>query len=274
MENLVENTKIAEAYKKMVNRQKAIELSEASLSHIIGKKHDGYFIISACRGNNNDDNWVTHELFDKLGGTDSKEFKSLSKDEQHKYLDNNYWNNIKTKELMRDLHDLGYGFVPTYGGFKEKSPSNSEGTDVFEKSFFVPFQLKDADNKEGFEKMKSDIIALGKKYRQESVAICPPNEAPYFYVTYQYGNGDPVGSEQRYFGRDYNINDVAKEYFTSLNKVDRFDRGKDKANPHRFSFCESVTVDNSPTTYMGAYSRFSSGEIFASNYPSAKMAIV
>lgn len=269
------NKSIVEAYGEMARRSAAVELTEASLAHITGKKEDGYFIISACRGD-----WSDYEV-SKLGGRESEEFKSLPADEQKRMLDNRYWNNVRTDELASDLRSLKYGYVPVYGGFKEKSDANPEGEDVFERSFFVPYQLKDKDSNEGFQKMANDIIALGKKYRQESVAICPPGDAPYFYVTTQYGNGDPVGTKQQYFGPDYKINDLTKEYFTSLNKVNSFDRGFDKANPHRYSFestdrsvCESVTVNAAPMTWSGAYGRCASGEIFAPPYPSAKMAVV
>lgn len=263
------NKKIAEAYKQVVESTCATELSEASLAHVLGKQDVGYCIVSACRGD-----WAAYEV-GKLGGTDSDEFKALSKNLQSTYVNPKYWNNVKTKELQSDLKSMGLGYVQVFGGYKEGRDNNhpdiTPGEDVFERSFLIPAQSGNSDENP-FERVKRAAIALGQKYRQESVLICPPGEAPYYYVTTQYPNGDPVGTEQRWFGKDAKLNDIAQEYFTSLNKVNTENSPFDKGTMKRFTFkensvCESVFIAPPPSNVMEANSRNCAGEIFVSKYP-------
>lgn len=270
------NRKIAEAYRKIAESMSMLELSEASLAHVLGKQDVGYCIVSACRGD-----WVAYEI-DSIGGVESDKFKSLPKDVQASYVNPRYWNNIKTKELQSDLRSMGLGYVPVFGGYKEgrdsKNPESSPGKDVYERSFLIPAQSAGGDENP-FERVKRAAIELGKKYRQEAVLICPPGEAPYYYVTTQYPNGDPVGTEQRWFGKDAKLNDVAQEYFTSLNKVNHTDGDFGKGTVKRFTFmedavCESVFVAPPPSNAMEANSRNCAGEIFASDYPSDARSLV
>lgn len=269
MNNYKENKNIFEAYEQIKKCKYMKPLTEASLQHIINKKYSGYFILSACRSD-----WVEYEL-DKLGITTEEEFREKFHGTKMEYLNPKYWNNLRSKELENDLKSLGFGYIPVYGGFKETSNEKPDGITVYERSYFVPF---DGDGEEAFNEVKEKIIELGKKYRQESVTICPPGEAPYFYVTTKYPNGDDVGTEQRYFGKDYKINDVAQQFFTANNKSDRWNDGDfSKKPPRRFSFestNESVMVGGDPMSYAEAYSRNMKGEIFAPPYPCAKMIVI
>jgi hypothetical protein len=262
---MIEDNKIIEAYKNMRQpqwRKPRYSLNEASLAHVVGKNVEGYCIISACRSD-----WVEHML-KKIGGIDGDEFKSMSKDEQHKFLDNAYWNNKYTKELASDLRKSDIGYIPMYGGGYNELV-DGEKKAVYEKSFMLPCYNK---RKEpiSFEKVKNTVIELGKKYRQQEVLIAPPNSKPYYYTTTHYENGGEVGDENHNFEKDAKLNDIAQDYFTSLNKVGDYPKSHKDSTVKRFSYVyndedsdvnNDVEIAGDAQSLTEAHCRYLSGEI-------------
>lgn len=243
-------------------------VNEASLAHIVNKQTSGYCIVSACRHD-----WVERKraAFDRGEEVqmpvrkDPSARRSVSKETgiggelQKAFDDNAYWNQMMSRELCNDLRKAGIGFVPVYGGFREGD------TEVVEASYIL--LPMNHDRKEvDFEKVRDTAIELGIKYGQDSVAICPPNEAPYFYVTRDYTDdtGDhKVGDEQRWFKQGMKLNDVTKTFFTSLNKVHEHPTDGRGATVKRFSYVdESIRFKPDALSLSEGQMRWANGELF------------
>ena len=81
------------------------------------------------------------------------------------------WNKARNKRLEKDLRDAGHSYIKVTGRYTENKGTPEEKK-VTEHSYLV-IGKKSEDDKKGkhYEKMKSDIIHLGKKYNQDSVLI-------------------------------------------------------------------------------------------------------
>lgn len=165
------------------------ELTEANLNRISrGHSKDGYIVISASR-----DKYTVVE------------------------------NNKKTEELRELLVRIGYSYIQVFGGYQYPD-THKEDT---EKSFCVyPIQRGWEKKHIDFNVFKENMIKLGKKYEQNSILICPPNEKPrYLYLADM--------QEDKPFS-DIIYNDTNQENFTALKKwnADKFNQGK----PQRFTY--------------------------------------
>ncbi len=165
------------------------ELTEANLNRISrGHNKDGYIVISAF-------------------------FKDRTIEE----------NNQKTKELKAALTTKGYSYVPVFGGYRYMDTHK----ETMEKSFCVyPIQRGWQRKPIDFNVFKENMIKLGKKYEQNSILICPPNEKPrYLYLADMH--------EEKPFS-NITYNDTNRENFTALKKwnADKFNQGK----PQRFTY--------------------------------------
>lgn len=222
-----------------------VPLTEASLTHILGKRKygEGYVVVSACRGD-----W----------DEDDRE-------------QNNRLNNEKTRELKRAAKEAGFGYVPVYGGFIENFGTD-KAKDVFERSLMV-FPYSNRGEKRDFSELKDWAKDMGIRFNQDAVLIKEPDEdgeakAPYYLVTAD-RDGNSIGDKQEWFGKDtYKVNDIAQQYFTSMHKKSR--RHEKDDNPRRFSLTEGavgegrvrVFVNRDPKCYSGAHSRYMAGELF------------
>ena len=234
----LENLRIAEAYQKMCNgctKYGMQPMNEVTLNRILHKKHftgNGLCMVSASRGE-----------------------RTVEE------------NNAKTEELKNDLSSLGYGYIPMYGGFKEKRDDGSV-EQVFEKSFMVfPYNRKGEEI--DFEQLKDDMLALGKKYEQESILVKAPDAAP-VYLNCTTGDVDMEFSKD---DANIKVNDMAQDYFSSLKKLpkgatdEEGNLSKDfEGKPQRFTF-ESCYLNEEPKTLMGAHARYMAGECYAGRYP-------
>lgn len=244
-----ETKKIEEAYKKGVacegdahysSRPLSDDytpLTEASLNHILNKDKysEGYVIVSACRGDWDEDDRV----------------------------ENNRLNNEKTRELKRCAKDEGFGYIPVYGGFIENFKTD-KAREVFERSLMV-FPYSNRGERRGFDELRDWAKDMGIRFNQDAVLIKEPDDAngpkaPYYLVTAN-RDGNTIGDKQEWFGKDtYKVNDIAQQFFTSMRKKSR--RHKMDDNPRRFTLteCVSVCVNKDPRCHSGAHCRFSSGE--------------
>lgn len=268
---MFENQKITEAYANM-NSPSCVtesysslgltELNEASLYRIFKNGVDlGYCIISACRHD-----WSDYMIKKDFGGEDTEEWENVPENTKHLYKDNKYWNNIKTKALIQDLKNSGFGYIPLYGGYKE-----SGDVQVYEKSFMV-FPVTRDQKPLPFSTLMDEMVKLGGEdyYRQDAILIKPPHEAPYYYVTTAHSEtpGDPmipVGTEQRWFGKESKLNDVAQAYFTSLNKVGEYPTDGKSATVKRFTFnestCKFVGFSEKADSYQAGHVRWAKGQL-------------
>jgi len=125
-------------------------------------------------------------------------------------------NDANTKSLIQDIKMSGYSYLPTYGGYRSK---DTGVMDDFEPSFIVFNYTEEGDNGD-FEELRDFALEMCGKYKQHSVMIKYPDEAP----TWEDENGNVVSmrSSEKYWK-----NDASKEYFTSLqSKEDIEDKEK------------------------------------------------
>ena len=105
-------------------------------------------------------------------------------------------------ELIKDIRDLGYGYIKMRGGYKEKTGF------VREKSLFVP-NIK-----------KSEIIELGRKYNQDSILFKDVNKFVEIGTNKETGIGKILMNFKKQSNVD-NLNlakDAIKKFFSSLLK--------------------------------------------------------
>ena len=196
-----------------------VVLTEASLNRLVrGHDKDGYAVLSASRNEN-----------------------SVPQ------------NNKNFETLKRDVKNLGYSYVPVFGGYVETSV-DGEKIPVYEKSLYVlPFRKNSYGEIESgnFDKFVDDMFSLGKKYSQEQILLKLPNGYPAWYKS---SNREKTLE----FSGKTSFNDIGKEYFTSLKKWD----GKNKfgGSSQRFTF-EECYLSDQPHTVAGATARRVSGEL-------------
>ena len=114
-------------------------------------------------------------------------------------------NDKNTKSLIQDIKGSGYSYLPTYGGYRNKTTGV---IDDFEPSFLV-FNYSDDGAEGDFEKLRNFALQMCGKYKQHSVMIKYPNAAP----TWEDENGNIVSVRS---SADCWKNNPEKEFFTSL----------------------------------------------------------
>ena len=189
---------------------KLLKLTEANLNRISkGHEKDGYIILSAFRST------LTHVK-----------------------------NDIRTTELRNWLRSKHYSYIRVYGKYRE----NISNEFKLEKSFVVyPFDIvtKDIQTWETFEK---DLISIAKKYDQDSILICRPNEKPFYK-----GLKPDVPDSPHFSGTK--LNDVVQDYFTALKKwsdisLNRKNHAWNNGFPQRFTFEAFEDEDEVPELFL------------------------
>lgn len=186
------------------------QLKETSISRFV-QKHakDGYVIVSSNRSEN-----------DKAT------------------------NNKLDKELKKLITNAGWSFTPIYGGYVETNEKTKEKTSVYEQSFIIYNHNRKMPLK--FEDLKTFALEVCKKYKQECVLICPPDEAPYYC--------DEDGEQSTTFDKNMSIRDLTQEYFSTLSRSKR----NTKRGQFSFKFVECCL--QLPSTIMGRHNRELVGE--------------
>ncbi len=166
------------------------ELNEANLNRLSrGHSKDGYVVISASK-----DDYDTAE------------------------------NNKRTADLENRIKHKEYSYLKVFGGYKYPDT----GIEATEKSFAVyPFSIR-TKQFFSFDKLKEDMIELGKEFEQVSILICPPNEKPrYLQLT-------TMQEEKPFDSIIYN--DANQGCFTALKKwnTDKFNKMQGK--PQRYTY--------------------------------------
>ena len=149
--------------------------------------------------------------------------------------------------MKQTLKASPFAYSPVYGGYH----GTDSVVDEFEPSYIVYSHGKNySADYEPFEKLYKLALQLCKKYKQDSVYIQPPHEAPY-YVN---GDGEKVSSKS---SLDFKVNDDSQEFFTTSKRK--------KENPHKFTAdiqFENMFRGSSPSTYFDRMKRRQSGEVF------------
>lgn len=167
----------------------------------------------------------------------------------------NRTNNEKTKELIKDLKDSGFTYIPVYGGYH----GSDDVVDEYEPSFVVTCFDRNGE-KQNIKKLFNFAIEMCGKYNQDSVLFKAPNQSPNYYDR----NGAKVNTSST---NDVIKNDPTQEFFTSLIKTNKLD----KENPERSKrFTYDIQFENKtygiylnpkPTTLNERMRRTKSGEI-------------
>lgn len=193
-----------------------VKLTEATLNRLVkGHDKDGYIILSASRG-------------------DKTEVE----------------NNRRFEELKQKVWNLGYSYIPVFGGYSEE-----EHGEVFEKSLFVLAKNK-KEAEVDFDKFVEDMTEIGSSYEQDSILVKYPDKAP-MYLNLSTGEFD------RPFDGDIKLNDITQMYFTALKKWNADKYGdKIQGKPQRYTYTfKEVYLSEQPKTISGAHRRSSNGEI-------------
>lgn len=209
-------------------------LSEASLHRVLSKYYElGFIIISAERS-------CEAEQGRKCTEEEANAQTEINRKSEH--------------QIKKDIQAAGFGFIPSYGGFREEviNPETGEVHLVDnpkpEASFIIPAQKSaQATPTEDYLQLKNLGMQLSQKYNQDSFLYKPPNKADSkaYYITKD-------GEVDMTFD-DVVANDLAQIYFTKLRKS-KTDR--------RFSLTESFVlwIPSPPRNFSEARKRW--GEIF------------
>ena len=213
-------------------------LTEASLGRVLNKYFDlGFMVITADR-------------------TCEAEKGSACTEEE--VAQQNKLNKQNERQLKSDLAAAGFGFVPTYGGFRERVIDPDTGEEKLidnpepEMSFIVPAQRRGSKGQAAgdSEALRQLGMELSAKYNQDSFLFKPPasEDSWAHWIT-------RTGKKEMSFD-DVVANDLEQIYFTKLRK-----------KPGRFSLTEDTKnqefvlyIPRAPRSVAEARKRY--GEIF------------
>ena len=194
-------------------------IDEASLNRIMSHGEHGFIVISSQRSSletwdNNPSLSLTAEYKEWLT---TKEVEP-SEESVNEFLKER---NAKAEsELNREIKDSGYAYSPVNGGYHYKNaPDNSN--DSYEISYIVYNHKRSGIEDYGdFE----DLFKLGlqwcEMFKQESVYIQFPDEAPHYYNA----QGEICDSHS---SKNFKFNDDNQEYFTTTKRKSN--------NPQKFT---------------------------------------
>jgi hypothetical protein len=210
-------------------------LTEASLGRVLNKYFDiGFMVITADR---------TCEAEKGTACTEQEIAEQTKINKQNE------------EALKSDLASAGFGFIPTYGGFRERVVDPDTGEEKLidnpepELSFIVPAQKRGSKGQAAgdSQELKQLGMELSAKYNQDSFLFKSPasEDSSAYWIT-------RTGEEEMSFD-DVVANDLEQIYFTKLRK-----------KPGRFSLTEdqqfALYIPKSPKSVAEARRRY--GEIF------------
>lgn len=183
-----------------------------NLSRIEKHGKDGFVIVSANRGDVPSSN--PRQNLEKPYNEWLKANNLQPNKKNEKMFLKNY-NLLKEKELLNDIRSKGYTYSMVYGGYQ----GTDDVTDVYEPSFVVYNHKKSGDVSDWKELFDFAIEMCGK-YRQDSVYVQAPGEAPNYYDA----NGSIINTSS---SKNFKFNRDNEEYYTTTKR--------DKRNPQRFT---------------------------------------
>lgn len=223
-----------------------IPLSETSLNRLRMHGENGMVIVSACRSEVDSSNpeLSLRDEFEKdaefVGGLKSIDSDALY-DFEHEWLKKR--NARKDKELLDDIRKSGYSYTPVFGGYK--------GTDDVQSSYepsYVVYNYKRGGEPGDFEELLQYALEWCGKYRQDSVFVQRPGEAP----VYLNRHGEQVNSTST---KNTKYNRYGEMFFTTTSR--------DKTNPQQFTSdiqFENRYIPLRPACYTEKMRRTKQGE--------------
>lgn len=225
-------------------------LNEGGLNRLMHHGRHGMIIISANRSeiqSSNPNADLSKEYENYLGVTRQQNDEETAA----KFLKER--NQKAEASLLNDIKRAGYAYSKVFGGYH----GGDDVTDSYEPSFVVynhaPSHSNDYRN---WESLKKFAIEMCAKYKQDSVYVQAPGEAP-VYLDAQGNQANSSSSNNFKFNRD-------QEMFYTTTK-------RDKSNPQRFTAdinFEAVIREgcirtvNNPCDYEEGKRRRKSGEVF------------
>lgn len=223
-------------------------ISEASINRMLDHGKDGMIIISANRSEIDSSNpelslrkEFEHYLNTKYDSPDIVDSDALY-DIEREWLRNR--NARADRELKDDIQKMGYSYTPVYGGYH----GQDDVSDSFEPSYVVYNYKRDSKEPGDFQELKKFAIMACNKFKQDSVYVQEPGEAPNFLD----GHGNKVNSSS---SLNFKINDRNQEFFTT-NK-------RKKTAPQRFTsdiVFENCYIPLRPADYNEKRRRLGIGE--------------
>ena len=183
-----------------------------NLSRIEKHGKDGFVIVSANRGDVPSSN--PRQNLEKPYNEWLKANNLQPNKKNEKMFLKNY-NMLKEKELLNDIRSKGYTYSMVYGGYH----GTDDVTDVYEPSFVIYNHKKSGDVSDWKELFEFAIEMCGK-YRQDSVYVQAPGEAPNYYDA----NGSTINTSS---SKNFKFNRENEKYYTTTKR--------DKRNPQRFT---------------------------------------
>ncbi len=219
--------------------------TESSINKIMQQGENGMIITSICRSSIESD-VPENDLSEEFKLWCYKNHRKPDKASKEKFLEErNAQADRKLKEELKDPENP-YTYAPVYGSYR-----GTDGVvDESEKSFIVFNSYNRYKNKQGsWEDLYNRAIKWCKEYKQDSVFIQSPNEAPY-YVN-QYGKKISVKSSKNF---KFNVPD--ETYFTTVK------RKKGASNFTADILFENFIRRDLPTSMMDRMKRSQRGEIW------------
>mgnify|MGYP003633978587 CR=1 FL=1 len=216
-------------------------VTEAGLGRILGKYFDvGFIIISAERS------------------CDTEKCHGCTEEEE---LEQDKLNKQNERRLQDDIREKGFGYVPTFGGFRELVVDPDSGEQTFqdnpnpEPSFVIPVKPG-----KSVDELHELGVELTQRYNQDSFLFKPPMEedSKAYFV-------DKTGNIEMSFG-NVTVADMSQIYYTYLRKNSpsrRFsmtDDGAAEVEDQQLQEGFVMYILNSPKTLGDAKRRI--GEIF------------
>lgn len=159
------------------------------------------------------------------------------------------WLRVRNKwadmALLEDIKKAGYAYSKTFGGYH----GTDNVVDSYEPSYIV-YNHNRGGSYGNWDSIYNFAIDLCKKYKQGSVYVQAPDEAP-VYIS---GDGEVVSSTS---SKNFKINRDKEEFYTT-NK-------RKKNKPQRFTAdiqFESMFRGHGPSDYTDRVRRRQSGEVF------------
>ena len=243
----MENISIKEVIDK--NGKRLFLITEAGINRIMKHGEHGMIIISANRSDIDSDSPMVSLRDEYNNWCRINQVNPEDKEQKQTWLNNR--NKEAEEQLKNDLKKSPFAYTPVYGGYH----GTDSVVDSYEPSFIVYCHGKKySADYEPFDKLYSFAVEMCRKYKQDSVYIQPPGEAP-FYVD---GNGNKISGSST---KNFKINRDNEEYFTT----DKRKKGDVDNKPHRFTAdinFESLYRGCNPATYTERMKRRQYGEVF------------
>lgn len=239
-------------------RQGLRQINEGGLNRIMAHGKYGFIIISANRS----EIYSSHKDLDL-----TPEYMEWCNKEHVDPSDKtkmDFWLRQRNKQaesqLLDDLKKSIYSFTPVYGGYH----GTDNVADSFEPSFIVYCHSKDdSKNYLNWNNLYKFALKLCKKYKQDSVYIQAPDEAP-IYVN---AKGEKTNSRE---SKNFKFNDYTQTFFTTAKREKRTKVDYDNSlitPPQRFT--ADIQFENicryckaGPSTYFDRMKRRKLGEVF------------